>query len=270
MAHSKRRTFSRRQSLAVATVAAVLAFQMGGSFTARANDADQAANFVRQLSEQAIEIGRADGLSDGARADKLRQLLRSNFEVDLIGRFAMGWYWQQATEAERDEYIQLFEDFVVATHASRLARFGAGMSIEGARLEGEHFAIVDGRAARGDSHPVALEWHLRRSDAGWPGSPWENGYIESFNARLRDELLNGEIFHTLKEAQVLIESWRRHYNAIRPHSSLGYRWTGGSAVSSPDSHSSGSLRVSVRPSTAVTSPPWPQRGRSWVMAMRSP
>ncbi len=56
-----------------------------------------------------------------------------------------------------------------------------------------------------------------------PGSPWENGYIESFNARLRDELLNGEIFYTLKEAQVLIESWRRHYNAVRPHSSLGYR-----------------------------------------------
>ena len=56
-----------------------------------------------------------------------------------------------------------------------------------------------------------------------PGSPWENGYIESFNARLRDELLNGEIFYTLKEAQVLIEAWRLHYNAIRPHSSLGYR-----------------------------------------------
>ncbi len=56
-----------------------------------------------------------------------------------------------------------------------------------------------------------------------PGSPWENGYIESFNARLRDEFLNGEIFYTLKEAQVLIESWRRHYNAARPHSSLRYR-----------------------------------------------
>ena len=56
-----------------------------------------------------------------------------------------------------------------------------------------------------------------------PGSPWENGYIESLNARLRDELLNGEIFYTLKEAQVLIESWRCHYNAIRPHGSLGYR-----------------------------------------------
>ena len=56
-----------------------------------------------------------------------------------------------------------------------------------------------------------------------PGSPLENGYVESFNARLRDELLNGEIFYTLKEAQIVIESWRRHYNGVRPHASLGYR-----------------------------------------------
>ena len=55
------------------------------------------------------------------------------------------------------------------------------------------------------------------------GSPWENGYIESFNARLRDELLNGEIFYSLREAQIVIESWRRHYNTIRPHASLGFK-----------------------------------------------
>ncbi len=55
------------------------------------------------------------------------------------------------------------------------------------------------------------------------GSPWENGFIESFNARLRDELLDGEIFYTLREAQIIIESWRRHYNTVRPHASLGYR-----------------------------------------------
>ncbi len=55
------------------------------------------------------------------------------------------------------------------------------------------------------------------------GSPWENGYIESFNGKMRDELLNREVFTTLKEAQVLIEGWRREYNQVRPHSSLGYR-----------------------------------------------
>ena len=56
-----------------------------------------------------------------------------------------------------------------------------------------------------------------------PGSPWENGYIESFNGKLRDELLNREIFTTLEEAKVLIEQWRREYNQVRPHSALGYR-----------------------------------------------
>ena len=56
-----------------------------------------------------------------------------------------------------------------------------------------------------------------------PGSPWENGYCESFNGKLRDELLNGEIFYTLKEAKIVIENWRYHYNTVRPHSSLGYR-----------------------------------------------
>jgi putative transposase len=55
------------------------------------------------------------------------------------------------------------------------------------------------------------------------GSPWENGYIESFNGKLRDELLNREIFTTLGEARVLIEQWRREYNQVRPHSALGYQ-----------------------------------------------
>jgi transposase InsO family protein len=68
-----------------------------------------------------------------------------------------------------------------------------------------------------------------------PGSPWENGYNESFNSKLRDELLNAEIFTTLHEAQVLIERWRRHYNTVRPHSSLGYRPPAPETVLSPAS-----------------------------------
>ena len=56
-----------------------------------------------------------------------------------------------------------------------------------------------------------------------PGSPWENGFIESFNARLRDELLDGEIFYTLAEAKIVVESWRRHFNTVRPRGSLGYK-----------------------------------------------
>ena len=72
-----------------------------------------------------------------------------------------------------------------------------------------------------------LRWWLKRHKINTlfiaPGSPWENGYIESFNGKLRDELLKREVFDTLFEAKVLIERWRQEYNKVRPHSSLGYR-----------------------------------------------
>ena len=66
-----------------------------------------------------------------------------------------------------------------------------------------------------------------------PGSPWENGYVKSFNGKLRDELLNAEVFNTPLEARVLIEQWRQHYNTVRPHSSLGYRPPAPEIVVSP-------------------------------------
>jgi transposase InsO family protein len=74
--------------------------------------------------------------------------------------------------------------------------------------------LTQGPASRG----CRRRWQERRS-----GSPWENGYNESFNGKLRDELLNREIFYSLKEVQILTERRRREYNTVRPHSSLGYR-----------------------------------------------
>ncbi len=68
-----------------------------------------------------------------------------------------------------------------------------------------------------------------------PGSPWENGYCESFNGKLRDECLNGEIFYSLREAQIVIEQWRIEYNTRRPHSALGYRPPAPEALRPPDS-----------------------------------
>ena len=81
-----------------------------------------------------------------------------------------------------------------------------------------------------------------------PGSPWENGYCESFNGKLRDEFLAREIFYTLKEAQVLIEWWRRHYNRLRPHSSLGYRPPAPAAILPPE------LRPAYVLPTSATAP----------------
>lgn len=77
-----------------------------------------------------------------------------------------------------------------------------------------------------------------------PGSPWENGYVESFNGKLRDELLNREIFYTLTEARVLVEGWRREYNGIRPHSALRYRPPAPEAIE-PRSEGSAELGVQI-------------------------
>jgi IS30 family transposase len=84
---------------------------------------------------------------------------------------------------------------------------------------------------RSDNGPEFVAKDLRKwlADTGAkrlyiePGSPWKKGYCESFNSKLRDEFLNGEILYPLKEVQVLAERWRVHYNTIRPHSSPGYR-----------------------------------------------
>ena len=78
-----------------------------------------------------------------------------------------------------------------------------------------------------------------------PGSPWENGYCESFNSKLRDELLNGELFYSLAEARIVIECWRQHYNTQGPHSSLGYKPPAPKALLWPDE---------PRPSTMAAKP----------------
>ena len=86
-------------------------------------------------------------------------------------------------------------------------------------------------ALRSDNGPefvaqAVQRWlHARQVQTAYiaPGSPWQNAYGESFNGRLRDECLNAEWFHSVVEAQVVIERWRRHYNEERPHNSLGYR-----------------------------------------------
>jgi transposase InsO family protein len=96
------------------------------------------------------------------------------------------------------------------------------------------------------------------------GSRWENGYIESFNARLRDELLNGEIFYTLREAQIVIESWRRHYNSIRPHASLGYKPPAPEVFLTAFAAWPAALRPPASPATLArpTTPPGRRRRKS--------
>ena len=101
-----------------------------------------------------------------------------------------------------------------------LERLAFSMVIRGVpkHIRSDNGAEFTSRAVRGWLAKVGVKTLFIE-----PGSPWENGYVESFNGKLRDELLDREIFYTLREAKVLIERWRQHYNRIRPHSSLGYR-----------------------------------------------
>ncbi len=96
---------------------------------------------------------------------------------------------------------------------------------------GVHYHLINYRTISSISHDVDIRKIPARVESPQslgvktlfiePGSPWENGYIESFNGKMRDELLNREVFDTLLEAQVLVEAWRMEYNRVRPHSSLG-------------------------------------------------
>jgi putative transposase len=92
-----------------------------------------------------------------------------------------------------------------------------------------------------------------------PGSPWENGYNESFNGKLRDESLNGEIFSALKEAQILIERWRREYHTVRPHSALGY---------STACQESSLTRVNTYHSLGSAPAVWFPWLRAWVLSLK--
>jgi len=107
---------------------------------------------------------------------------------------------------------------------------------------------------RSDNGPEFVAKDLRRwlADTGAktlyiePGSPWENGYCESFNSKLRDEFLNPEIFYSIQELRVLAERWRVHYNTIRPHSSLGYRPPAPEAWMTSTSQGHGEVETATR------------------------
>lgn len=102
-------------------------------------------------------------------------------------------------------------------------------------------AVASGRSPGDPPVVMAMVQQLVANDIE-PGSPWENGYVESFHGKFRDELLNVELFDTLWEAKVLIEQWREEYNRFRPHSSLGYRPPAPEAIAwPPDSEPLGAL-----------------------------
>jgi putative transposase len=136
----------------------------------------------------------------------------------------------QTHDGRRLRLMTLIDEFTRECLAIRVARrinsFGVIETMADVMLERgipEHIRSDNGAEM---TAKVVRGWFARLGSKTLyiePGSPWENGYCESFNGKLRDECLNGEIFYSPKEANVVIQQWRKHYNTIRPHSSLNYR-----------------------------------------------
>lgn len=164
----KRRLFIAMTALlAVAgTVATQPAFAQSRS--------QEAARFVSDLGARAINVLVEPNLGREQQAERFNQLLNEGFDVPYIGRFVLGRNWQAATEAERQEYLALFEKLIVRVYTDRFAQYSnrnldpsQTLKITGQRDEGENDAIVSSQINRPDGPPVGVDWRVRQRDGGF-------------------------------------------------------------------------------------------------------
>jgi phospholipid transport system substrate-binding protein len=133
-----------------------------------ADEGEAAAQFVRDFSDQAIAMLTDETLDDEARAKEFRRLLKAGFNLELIGKFVLGRYWRGADEAERAEFTQLFEDYLVAGYARQFSEYGGErLVVDGGRPKGQSGAMVSSRIVRPEGAPFQVEWRLIKTDEGW-------------------------------------------------------------------------------------------------------
>jgi transposase InsO family protein len=181
-------------------------------------------------------VWREEGLKVPARQPKRARLWLSDGSIVRLRAEAPNHVWsydfvsEQTTDGKKFRILNIIDEYTRECLASVPARTFKAMDVLYvlSQLFLQHGTP---RHIRSDNGPEFVARHLRcwLDELGiecsfiTPGSPWENGFIESFNGRMRAEFLNGELFHTLTEAKILIEQWRRFYNTRRPHSRLGYQ-----------------------------------------------
>ncbi len=130
--------------------------------------AEDAAAFVRDFGDRGMAMLADQSLTDEERRDQFHSFFSSRFAVDAISRFALGKHWNKANEQERAEYRRVFEDYIVATYARRLANYaGETLKIGPGRLETPQAAAVSSRILRSEGKPIDIVWRLRRRDGSW-------------------------------------------------------------------------------------------------------
>lgn len=164
---------TRRLFIAVAALLAVAGTAATPSAFAQTRS-EEAARFVADLGARAIDVLIEPGLGREEQARRFNVLLNEGFDVPYIGRFVLGRYWQVATEAERRDYLDLFEKLIISVYADRFAQY-SGRSLDasetlkilGHRDEGERDAIVSSQINRPDGPPVAVDWRVRERDGAF-------------------------------------------------------------------------------------------------------
>ena len=142
---------------------------IGGAFIAppRAAEPDPE-KFLGALAREAIAVLSDDALDRAGREDAFRKLLRRGFDLPAVSRFVLGRYWRRANVMEREEFTELFEDYVVATYGRRLGRYGGYfLKVSGQRADGNNGAIVHSKIGAGKGPVIKVDWRLTRHAEGW-------------------------------------------------------------------------------------------------------
>lgn len=152
-----------RRSFLLTLAAALTALAVFSSAPAMAaGKASPAAAFVQKLGDTALMSLTEQKLSRTEREKRVRNILRTYFDVNAIGKFALGPYWREATEKERKEYLSLFENMIVQTYTTRFEEYsGQTLEVSSAVESGGGHTLVSSKVVQKDGPPIALEWRVR-------------------------------------------------------------------------------------------------------------
>lgn len=158
----------RRFTRGLTIVGAVALLAVGAPRPAVAAGLGDPAIFVRNFSAQAIDVLADRSLSGERRELAFRELLTTGFDIKAISRFVLGRYWRRTTEAEREEFMGLFEDLIVATYSRKFSDYsGQTLKVEAIREENERMAVVASRILNPTGEPIRIDWRLLRRGKSW-------------------------------------------------------------------------------------------------------
>ena len=158
----------RRSVLVLSTTLLILTLVASLARTTLASSAEEAAQFVRDFSAEAIAVLSDPDVTPAQQQRQFRRLLNDGFELDIIGKFVLGRHWRRANEDERAEFQQVFEDYLVAGYARQLSAYSdEQLEVRQAQPQGDRGALVTSKIIRAEGEDIRVDWRLRKADENW-------------------------------------------------------------------------------------------------------